>query len=83
MNKHLRTSRRSDLSAKSRTSLARFKRFAAETIRQLEKGEHMVVFLHVARGVDDCPKGPPPGGDLYVSFRSQMIKGPPYNVAES
>lgn len=73
------------LSRKSRQALDRFERFAAATIAQLERGEPMVVFLHVARGVDDCPKGPPPasGSSLYVSFQSQMIKGPPYYVQES
>ncbi len=70
-------------SKSSRQALAEFKRFAAATIKELENGDRMVVFLHVARGVDPCPKGPPPFGNTYVSFQSQMIKGPPYSVAES
>ena len=69
-------------SKSSRRALEKFKIFAADTIRQLESGEHMKVFLHVARGVDPCPKGPPPPGDLYVSFQSQMIKGPPYTCPD-
>jgi hypothetical protein len=67
----------------SQQALAKFKKFAAATIKQLESGDRMVVFLHVARGVDPCPKGPPPSGNLYVSFQSQMIKGPPFSVNES
>ena len=69
-------------SRQSRRALDKFKAFAAAAIRDLERGERMVVYLHVARGVDPCPKGPPPGGDLYVSFQSQMIKGPPYTCPD-
>lgn len=69
-------------SKSSQRALEKFKSFAAATIRDLERGERMVVFLHVARGVDPCPKGPPPSGNTYVSFQSQMIKGPPYSCPD-
>jgi len=82
MNARSRSSKAPAASKASRRALDKFKRFAAATIRDLEKGERMVVYLHVARGVDPCPKGPPPSGDLYVSFQSQMIKGPPYTCPD-